>query len=123
MNSTQLPKRIDVIAREMATNIIYCLCHYRKTCKKCFCEWQENSDMPEPLWTCPLCNHWEVEKHSHIIEAWHFPKMNSFDMWKMFNMKTFHKHYFVNDIEEYFSFYDTMSWDNLFSEFYTQTSK
>jgi len=32
---SQLANRIDVIARDMATNIIYTICHYLKTCKLC----------------------------------------------------------------------------------------
>ena len=32
---TQLPRRIDSLARDMATQIRYHLCHYVKTCKKC----------------------------------------------------------------------------------------
>ncbi len=120
---TQLPRRIDVIAREMSTNIMYCLCHYYKTCKKCGCMWQEHSDMPQPLWNCPMCNHWKIKKHNHVIEVWHFPNINMYDMWKMFNMKTYFKHYFVHDIENYFGLYDTFTFDNLFSEFYAQSSK
>lgn len=115
---TQLPNRIDIIAREMAQQIRYHICHYIKTCKECDVSWRENSEMPEILWSCPSCNSSKVLKHSHQIEIWKFYKINNFQMWKDYNMKTFYSHYIVNDIEKYFPMYNTLQWDNLFSEYY-----
>ncbi len=115
---TQLPKRIDVIARDMATNILYCIMHFLKTCSKCDTTWQENSQMPEGFPLCPKCNSHELKKHSHTIEVWHFANMRLFESWQEFNQKTYYKHYYVRDIENYFHLYSTLQWDNLFSEFY-----
>ncbi len=115
---TQLPNRIDIIAREMATQIRYHKCHYRKRCKKCNTVWQENSEMPESLWECPNCNSPNLVKFHHIIEVWHFSSMKHFNFWKEFEKKTFYKHYLVNDIEKYFKYYDTLQWDSLFSDVY-----
>lgn len=115
---SQLPKRIDVIARDMATNILYCIMHFLKTCKNCGTTWQENSEMPEGFPLCPKCNSHSINKHSHSVEVWQFANMSLFDAWKDTNQMTYFKHYFVRDIEKYFSLYDTLQWDNLFSEFY-----
>lgn len=118
---TQLPNRIDIIARDMATQIRYHVCHYVKTClnKRCGCSWAETSELPEPLWVCPRCGHYKVKKHSHSVEVWHFPNMSAYTGWKEFGMSTFYKHYVVNDIEKIFPYYNTLQWDNMFGEIYT----
>ena len=114
---TQLPNRIDIIAREIATQVRYHICHYYKTCRKCMVRWQETSEMPEPVFICPRCGSTKILKHSHSIEVWHFANMQNFQGWKEWGMKnTFYKHYLINDIEAYFPLYDTLQWDNLFSE-------
>lgn len=115
---SQLSNRIDVIARDMATNIIYTICHYLKTCKNCEATWQENSEMPEGYIICPICTSSEIIKHTHKLECWHFPTMVLYQIWHSFGQKTFYKHYIINDIENYFPLYDTLSWDNMFSTLY-----
>lgn len=115
---SQLGNRIDVIARDMATNVIYTICHYLKSCKECFVTWQENSEMPEGYIICPYCSSNEILKHSHKIECWHFPNMQLFMIWHSFGQNTFYRHYFINDIEKYFPLYNTLAWDNMFSTLY-----
>jgi len=115
---SQLANRIDIIARDMATNILYCIMHFLKTCNSCGTSWMENSEMPEGFPLCPSCNSHMIDKHSHSVEVWHFASMQLFGLWKDMNQNTFFKHYFVRDIENYFHLYDTLQWDNLFSEFY-----
>jgi len=115
---SQLHNRIDIIAREMATQVRFHRCHYVKTCKKCGVSWQENSDNPEPIWQCPRCASFGIKKHSHVVEVWHFANMTSYIGWKEYGMNTYHKHYLIHDIEDYFPLYDTLQWDNLFSEYY-----
>ncbi len=115
---TQLPNRIDIIAREMATQIRYHLCHFKKVCVTCETIWQENSDMPEGIWQCPHCAGINIKKFGHTIEVWHFQSMRHFSAWKDFGSKCFYKHYMIRDIEKYFKLYDTLQWDNLFSELY-----
>lgn len=114
---TQLPNRLDVIAREMATQIRYYVCHYIKSCDFCHISWSENSEHPEPLLYCPQCKRVNIKKHSHIIEVWHFSSMEMFYHWKFSKLKTYHKHYLVKGIEKYFTMYDTLQWDNLFSDY------
>lgn len=115
---TQLPNRIDIIAREMATQVRYHVYHYKKTCKTCDHVWAEHSEMPEPRLQCPRCGNFEIKKFGHNIEVWHFANMNAYTGWKEFGAKSFYKHYIINDIEKYFKFYDTLQWDNMFSSFY-----
>lgn len=115
---SQLHNRIDIIAREMATQVRFHRCHYVKSCKKCGVSWQENSDIPEPMWQCPKCASFGIKKDSHVIEVWHFPNMTAYIGWKEYGMNTYHKHYLVHDIENYFPLYNTLQWNNLFSEYY-----
>lgn len=115
---SQLANRIDVIARDMATNIIYVICHFHKSCRNCGTTWKENSEMPEGYIICPYCNDNNIVKHTHIIECWHFPNIQSYMMWHSFGQKTFYKHYFINNIEDYFKNYNTLAWDNMFATMY-----
>jgi hypothetical protein len=113
---SQLDRRIDVIAREMATQIRYHVCHYKKVCSKCGYSWKENNETPEQRWECVSCGSYYIKKENHVIECWHFANIQKYDAWKMMGMQTFHRHYFINDIEQYFKHYSTLQWDNLISE-------
>lgn len=115
---SQLPNRIDIIAREMATKVKWHLCHYIKSCKKCGYSWREDSNTPEQLWHCERCGNHFVKKHTHVIEVWHFANMGLYLNYKEFGIKTYHKHYFITDIEKYFPLYNSLQWENMFSEFY-----
>lgn len=115
---SQLPNRLDLIAREMATKVKWHLCHYVKTCKKCSYGWRETSDTPEQLWHCGRCGNHHIQKHSHVIEVWHFANMSLYMQFKDYSAKTYHKHYFITDIEKYFPMYNTLQWDGLFDDLY-----
>lgn len=115
---TQLPNRIDIIARDMATQVRFHICHYFKKCAKCGVTWQENSEMPEPLTMCSYCRSYNLKKFGHSIEVFHFANMESYILWSKMGMNTFHLRYYVRDIKQYFHLYDTLQWDNLFSDFY-----
>jgi len=115
---TQLPKRIDVIARDMATAIQYCVMHYSKTCGDCGFGWIENSEQPEASATCLSCRSMSVKKSGFTVEVWSFQNMDSFTQWSEYGRDTFYNHYYVRDIAKYFDLYDTLQWDNLFSTNY-----
>ena len=112
---TQLVRRIDVIARELATSIHYHVCHYRKECKCGYSYWENNEKYGDTN-KCPYCNR-QMKRVQFIIEKWEFDSMDSFGLWEDHRLKMYKKHYFVTDIEEYFDFYDTHQWSNLISEY------
>jgi hypothetical protein len=112
---SQLPNRIDCIARDMSTHVRFHRCHFTKRCKKCSASWKENNDTAEPLLTCPICSEPAIERCEFLIEVWHFRDMTAFQAFMNSGAKTFHKHYLVNDIEKYFPLYHTRQWDNLIS--------
>jgi len=114
---TQLERRLDVVVKEMATNIRYHMCHYSKTCKSCNFSFTENNEVPEPIYKCPRCNQHTLITHNHVAEVWHFSNIEKYTSWKEFGSKTYHKHYYVHELKNYFSMYDTLQWDNLLSEF------
>ena len=116
---SQLERRLDPIARDMATQVRYHLMHYLKTCQECFLQWQEHSEMPETLGICPRCRTNTLLKSNHTVEVWHFTSIQSYQFWKDYGQDSFYKHYFIKDISKYFQYYSTLQWDNLFSEFYT----
>ena len=115
---TQLERRIDIIAKEMAHQVRYYLCHFRKECQQCGCSWRENSDTAEQIKFCPRCDSHLIKKKDFVIECWHFKGNDLYSLWKNDGVKTYHRHYFFNDIEDYFPYYDTVQWENLLSEFY-----
>lgn len=115
---SQLSNRLDMIARDMATQVRYHVCHYLKTCKKCNSSFGENSETPEEIWQCLNCGSGRIYKHQHIIEVWFFTDMDNFHLWKYSGVKTYYKRIYVNDIETIFSNYNTLQWDNMFSNFY-----
>lgn len=111
---TQLENRVDIIAREMAHQIRYHICHYQKICRKCSIIWYENSESAEPIVRCHKCGGYNIQKFNHRIEIKHFTSMENFKLWKEMGINTFYKHYIINDIEQFFPMYNTLQWDNLF---------
>lgn len=113
---TQLPRRIDVIERELANKIRYCICHYAKMCRDCESRWTETSETSKPLWKCPTCGKNDIKKYNHMIECFEFSDIQKFNMWDAFKEKTYFSHYIIKDIENYFKYYDTLQWESLITE-------
>lgn len=115
---TQLGRRADVIARDMAHKVVYHIMHYVKSCDKCHAAWRETSEMPEQAKICPYCGHYKLSKSKFMIEKFHFAGINAFDMWKNFGMSSFHMHYYMRNVDKYFKYYSTLQWENLLSDLY-----
>ena len=114
---TQIGRRLDVNARELATSIHYHMCHYKRTCAKCgFNFWETNEIYQKPK-VCPRCSNRKMIKSNFIIEKHEFDSMDNLDMWIEHGQKSYVKHYYITDIEKYFKFYNTFQWSNLISEY------
>lgn len=113
---TQLPNRIDVVARDMATQVRYHICYYRKECVNCGWSWQETSDMAEKIRRCSRCNSPKLSKSNYRVLVKYFRNMTEFEQWFYLRKKTYYRQCIVNDIENYFPLYNTLQWDNLFSQ-------
>lgn len=114
---TQLPNRIDKIARDMCTLVKYFRCHYIKTCKKCNEIFHENNETVEKLFWCPNCGSSKLKESNHKIEAFHFSSVDKYEQFIHFGVKSYHRRYLVNDLPDYFGKYDTLQINDLVTEF------
>jgi len=114
---TQLGRRLDINARELATSIHYHRCHYKRTCVKCNFNFWETNEMYEKPKVCPRCGHRRMTKSNFIIEKHEFNCIDNLNMWLDHKMKTYQKHYYVTDGEKYFKDYNSFQWENLISEY------
>jgi len=117
---TQLPRRIDVISREMATEIRYHICHYHKICLKCNNSFKETSDQPEKLRYCPICGHGKIKKTGHQIEILKFQSMDQYNAWKIMGTQTYYKRYMITNINRFFGTYETLQWESMISQAYSE---
>jgi len=115
---TQLWRRLDPIARDMATSVIYHIMHSLKKCRRCQLRWSENSEMPERRYECPRCGGTGITESHHRIMCYRFKSMEDFISWKDMGIDTWYRRYFITDCSDYFSYYDTLSWDNMLSDLY-----
>jgi DNA-directed RNA polymerase subunit RPC12/RpoP len=113
---TQLGRRLDVNARELATSVHYHISHYVKTCMKCNFKFKESNEQNNKPTNCPKCNGFRFKKSNFVIEKFEFPSMEHCDAWIETRRKTYCKHYYITDIEKYFSYYDTFQWENLITD-------
>ncbi len=115
---TQLPNRLDCISRDMCTQVRYHIGHIDKQCNKCGCRWGETSDQPEPFYRCLRCGSHNLKLLNHRIEIMKFPNMSAFTSWQEWGQKSYYAHYMINDVSEYFGYYDTLQWEGLFDDNY-----
>lgn len=112
---TQLGRRLDINARELATSIHYHIAHYKKLCDECGYATWENNEQYDRIIKCPYCNK-KLKKHNHIIEKYEFNHIEKLEQWMEHGLKTYEKHYYITDIELYFKYYDTFQWENLITD-------
>lgn len=123
---TQIPRRIDVNLREMATDIRHCLMHYDKECLTCGCNyikkngkkyrWHETNAQYKKHFFCTKCKGYNIIQKNHYIEVWCFPTIEHYSNWYELGVKTYYTHYFIKNVSKYFSYYNTLQWDNLVSD-------
>ena len=113
---SQLERRLDIVAVEMANVIKYHVCHYQKSCKNCGYSLFENNEIPESLFKCPSCGKFDLYRHNFKIEVWEFKNMDLFRRWYQAGINSYYNHYYILDIEKVFPYYNTLQWDNLISE-------
>ena len=106
----------------MATQIKYVIGHYKKLCQDCGLRWSETSEDPEHQWTCYRCGSNNLLKTDHCMEIFKFATMKIFYRWeeegKPNKSNWYYQHYFLPNISQVFPLYNTLQWDNLFSDLY-----
>jgi len=114
---TQLGRRLDIIARELATSVHYHKAYYKRTCSSCKHTIVEHNESYMKPKLCPRCGHHAYTKHSFIIEKFEFASVEDCEIWLTTKQKTYYTHYYITDIEQYFPYYDTFQWENMISEY------
>lgn len=114
---TQLLRRLDVIGRDMATDVEYCLNHYLMYCGNCDYIWREHNEVPNKPESCPMCGSHRLKKRDDKIEVWAFKDHDLYKSWSETGAKTFYSHYIIHDIKDVFGIYDTLQWDEMLSNY------
>jgi predicted Zn-ribbon and HTH transcriptional regulator len=114
---TQLSRRLDVVAKEMATFVQYCKHHYITECKKCGYSWKETNEMPIKEFECPNCKSFNIDKTKNVIEIFEFRNTDDYQRFEEYNLKTYFKRYYITDIRKIFGNYNTLQWDDLLSNY------
>lgn len=115
---TQLPYRLDSIARDMATRVDYHICHWAKVCTICKYSFTESTEAPEEAKLCPKCNSHKLVKTNHIIEVYRFAGIQAYQNWSILRQPSYYRHYLIKDIEKYFGKYNSFDIYDLFEGFY-----
>lgn len=115
---TQLSRRLDVVAKEMATNIEFTINHYLSRCNRCKAEWWENNETADKFYTCPNCGDWHINRVKSYIEVFCFKNIDAFMMYKDGGMRSYYSRYLINNIESVYDNYNTLQWEDMMSEFY-----
>ena len=115
---SQLDNRIDVNARNMATEVRYHICLYDKVCEKCGAYWGEHSELPpfQKKKRCPNCESKKLKLINHQIMVHYFDSMSHYQDWKYGGINTKIQTHIINNIDEYFGMYNTYQITNLISE-------
>jgi hypothetical protein len=115
---SQIDSRIDIIAREMCTEVRYHIGLYDKRCKKCGAYWSEHSEMSDfqKHKTCMICGSYNIEKFNLRILVHFFQSMTDYQNWKYDGIDTTIKTIIITNIQKYFPYYDTFQMDDLISE-------
>lgn len=114
---SQLSRRLDIIAKEMANMVEYTIHHYKKYCKDCDLHWSENNEIPEPFYNCPCCGSTRIERYAPVVETFSFKGTEQFERWYYGGMKTYFRRYFIKDIYKVWGNFDTLQFDDMISQY------
>jgi len=112
---SQLDSRIDIIARQMATEIRYHICIYDKECSSCGAYWSEHSELPDfkRHKKCPICDSIKIKKTNFKILVNYFDNIKKYQEWKDLNIQSQTQTKIIENIDVYFNYYDTFQMDDL----------
>jgi len=115
---SQFDNRLDRNLRQMAHQVRYHICHFIFQCRNCGWYMKAHSDMPELPKICPSCGHVRFRKTRHKIEVFRFASHEKYEFWKYRGLKTYYRHYIVNDIQDFLGKYERLQWDDMFKGLY-----
>ena len=118
----QAERTIDVNIKELASEIRYHKAYWHVDCNECGSSVIAHSEM-EQRETCVLCGSWNIERKGLQIEVKRFKTWNDYINFKCGMRGSFHfQRYMVNDIENYFKYYDTMQIEDIWENYLTISS-
>ena len=108
---------IDKNIRDLANEIIYHICHWVLLCEDCGARDMVNSEMQQ-IEHCRGCGSWKILKQNIFVEVIKFNDWDKFYNWalKRKGHWSFDR-YIVNDIEDYFDYYDTLQIENMWESY------
>lgn len=115
---SQLGRQVDIIGKEMASQVQYHIMHSIMQCSKCGYEQRRTSQDPEHFKLCRKCGGWRFKEHGHFVMVYKFADYSLFEMWRDFGSKSYYRHYIIKDIADYFKYYDTQQWESMFENVY-----
>lgn len=113
---SQLERRLDIVAKELSTNVYYHVCYYDICCSECGFVYQENNETPQKAMCCLRCSSYDIKRDHFFIMQFRFRSITDFINWKYFGKKTYYSKLLIEDIMTYFPMYNTLQWSNLLSE-------
>jgi len=117
---TQLSRRLDVVAKEMATHITYSINHKQVFCTNKKCQHYDvkistHNENPEQYIYCSYCSK-NLTSSKMLIEQVHFKSLENFENWYYYGQKSYFKRISICDIEKIFKNYNTFQWEDIFTD-------
>lgn len=114
---TQLERRVDIISKELATNVQWTIGHKRRACTKCdFSVWQTNEE-PKQFFICPRCDA-NTKEVDWVVEIFLFQSYQAYMAFFHQGVRSYYFHGFIHDIASYFNRYDTRQWEDMLHNYY-----
>ena len=112
----QTSRTIDVNIKDLCNEIRYHILHWIIICINCNRQLWINSEMKE-IEFCQFCGSWDLERTNFKVQIFRFHTWVDYLRWEEGWGKYYFEKYWITDIEEYFSFYDTHQIENIFEDF------
>ncbi|NIP39042.1 MAG: hypothetical protein GWO07_07115 [Candidatus Dadabacteria bacterium] len=102
---------VDVRVRNLVTTIVYFILHWTAICDNCYLTLRWSSEKRN-LKYCQRCGERTVRRDFFYSETFYFKSIELFKEWYFsdFKHKTYDLRYYVTDIKDYFTMYDSLQY-------------
>ena len=80
-------------------------------------QYYENNETADKVRYCKVCDDHRIDKIKCNIEIYKFASVDKYTVFSEFGAKSYYKHLLIRDIERVFDKYDTLQWDDMFTDF------
>lgn len=114
----QSERTIDVNIKELSSEIRYHIGHFNVECLDCHAIIPCTSET-EQIERCCLCHSWHIRKRDFFVEVMKFNSWEKYINYRMGLRKSraYFDRYIINDIGDFFRYYDTMQIDNIWDNY------